>query len=69
MQASGAFVDAPWRYERIEGCDHWVPVHAADRHARGDSGHAAHRLGRGLVRQHRLGHEKRAQAQDPCQAP
>ena len=31
MSASAQFVDAPWRYERIEGCDHWVPVHAADR--------------------------------------
>ena len=30
MQASGAFVDGPWRYERIEGCDHWVPIHAPD---------------------------------------
>ncbi len=31
MTASAAFVEAPWRYERIEGCDHWVPVHAPDR--------------------------------------
>jgi pimeloyl-ACP methyl ester carboxylesterase len=31
MTASSAFVDAPWRYERIEGCDHWVPLHAPDR--------------------------------------
>ena len=30
MQASGAFVDGPWRYERIDGCDHWVPVHAPE---------------------------------------
>ena len=28
MRASGEFVDGPWRYERIDGCDHWVPVHA-----------------------------------------
>ena len=30
MQESGAFVDGPWRYERIDGCDHWVPVHAPE---------------------------------------
>lgn len=30
MEQSGKYVDAPWRYERIEDVDHWVPVHAAD---------------------------------------
>jgi pimeloyl-ACP methyl ester carboxylesterase len=31
MTASEAFVDGPWRYERIEGAGHWVPVEAPDR--------------------------------------
>ena len=31
MTGSAAFLDGPWRYERIEGVDHWVPVHAAER--------------------------------------
>ncbi|MDQ3615541.1 MAG: alpha/beta hydrolase [Actinomycetota bacterium] len=31
MKASGRYVDGPWRYERIEGVDHWVPVNAAVR--------------------------------------
>ena len=31
MTGSERYVDAPWRYERIEGVDHWVPVHAPDR--------------------------------------
>jgi len=29
MTRSEQFVTGPWRYERL-GCDHWVPVHAAD---------------------------------------
>lgn len=31
MTASEGFVDGPWRYERIEGAGHWIPVEAADR--------------------------------------
>ena len=31
VEASAAFVDAPWRYERIEGASHWIPLDAADR--------------------------------------
>lgn len=31
MTGSAAFVDGPWRYERVEGVDHWVPVHAPER--------------------------------------
>ena len=31
MTGSEAYVTGPWRYERIEGVGHWVPVHAADR--------------------------------------
>ncbi len=31
MRRSGEFVAGPWRYERIDGVGHWVPVHAADR--------------------------------------
>jgi pimeloyl-ACP methyl ester carboxylesterase len=30
MIGSARFVTGPWRYERIDGVDHWVPVHAAD---------------------------------------
>jgi hypothetical protein len=30
MTGSEAFVKAPWRYERIEGADHWLPVTAPD---------------------------------------
>lgn len=30
MTGSAPFVDGPWRYARIEGVDHWVPVHAPD---------------------------------------
>jgi pimeloyl-ACP methyl ester carboxylesterase len=30
MAASREHVAGPWRYERIDGCDHWVPVHAAE---------------------------------------
>ena len=28
MKGSEQFVAGPWRYERIEGADHWIPVHA-----------------------------------------
>ena len=28
MTGSGRFVSGPWRYERLDGVDHWVPVHA-----------------------------------------
>ena len=31
MTGSERFVAGPWRYERLEGVDHWVPVHAAAR--------------------------------------
>jgi pimeloyl-ACP methyl ester carboxylesterase len=31
MTASADVVKAPWRYERIEGVDHWIPVGAPDR--------------------------------------
>ena len=31
MTGSARHVDGPWRYERIEGVDHWIPVHAPDR--------------------------------------
>jgi hypothetical protein len=24
------YVTGPWRYERVEAVDHWVPVHAPD---------------------------------------
>jgi pimeloyl-ACP methyl ester carboxylesterase len=30
MALSQRYVDGPWRFERIEGCDHWVPVHAPE---------------------------------------
>lgn len=30
MIGSAAFVDAPWRYERLEGVSHWIPVDAPD---------------------------------------
>lgn len=30
MTGSAAFVDGPWRYERIEGVGHWVPVEARE---------------------------------------
>lgn len=30
MTASERHVDGPWRYERLDGVDHWVPVHAAE---------------------------------------
>jgi pimeloyl-ACP methyl ester carboxylesterase len=31
MTGSAAYVTGPWRYERLDGVDHWVPVHAPDR--------------------------------------
>jgi pimeloyl-ACP methyl ester carboxylesterase len=31
MTASADFVTGPWRYERLDGVDHWIPVHAPDR--------------------------------------
>jgi pimeloyl-ACP methyl ester carboxylesterase len=31
MERSGAFVNAPWRYEVIEGASHWIPLDAPDR--------------------------------------
>jgi pimeloyl-ACP methyl ester carboxylesterase len=31
MVGSGEFVSGPWRYEQIDGVDHWVPAHAPDR--------------------------------------
>jgi pimeloyl-ACP methyl ester carboxylesterase len=31
MTGSGRFVSGPWRYERLDGVDHWVPVHAPER--------------------------------------
>ena len=31
MTASAEYVSGPWRYERLTGVGHWVPVHAPDR--------------------------------------
>jgi len=31
MTGSQRFVTGPWRYERLDGVDHWVPVHASKR--------------------------------------
>jgi pimeloyl-ACP methyl ester carboxylesterase len=31
MEASEEFVAGPWRYERIEGAGHWIPLEAPDR--------------------------------------
>jgi len=31
MQSSGDFVDAEFRYERLEGVDHWIPTGAPDK--------------------------------------
>lgn len=28
MTASAAYVDGPWRYERLEGLSHWIPLEA-----------------------------------------
>ena len=30
MTLSARYVTGPWRYERLEGIDHWVPAHAPD---------------------------------------
>ena len=31
MTASEDFVTGPWRYERLDGVSHWIPVHAPNR--------------------------------------
>lgn len=31
MSASRAYIDAPWRYERLEGAGHWIPVELPER--------------------------------------
>jgi len=31
MVGSAAFVDAPWRYQRMEGVSHWIPVDVPDK--------------------------------------
>jgi hypothetical protein len=31
MTGSERFVTGPWRYERLDKVDHWVPVHAPER--------------------------------------
>ena len=31
MKKSGAYVEAPWRYEMIDGASHWIPLDAPDR--------------------------------------
>lgn len=31
MTASAAFVDAPWRYERLHNVGHWIPLDVPDR--------------------------------------
>lgn len=31
MTGSARYVDAPWTYERIGGCGHWIPYDAPDR--------------------------------------
>ncbi|HJR91939.1 MAG TPA: alpha/beta fold hydrolase [Acidimicrobiia bacterium] len=31
MQNSGQYVEGPWRYERIDGASHWIPLDAPDR--------------------------------------
>jgi pimeloyl-ACP methyl ester carboxylesterase len=30
MTRSADYVTGPWRYERLDGVDHWVPVHAPE---------------------------------------
>ena len=30
MTGSRRFVDGPWRYERVDGVDHWLPVRAPE---------------------------------------
>jgi pimeloyl-ACP methyl ester carboxylesterase len=34
MTGSERFVTGPWRYVRLDGVDHWVPVHAPERLSR-----------------------------------
>ena len=43
MSGSGAYVSGPWRYERIEGPGHWMPLEAPD-----EVNRAAARLPAGL---------------------
>ena len=31
MERSGAKVDGPWRYERIESASHWIPLDEPER--------------------------------------
>lgn len=31
MSSSGDWTDGPFRYERIDGVDHWIPAHAPER--------------------------------------
>ncbi|MCU1426842.1 MAG: putative hydrolase or acyltransferase of alpha/beta superfamily [Actinomycetia bacterium] len=31
MTRSAQYVAGPWRYERVEGCGHWIPIEAAER--------------------------------------
>jgi pimeloyl-ACP methyl ester carboxylesterase len=31
MERSGAYVQAPWCYEVIEGAGHWIPLDVPDR--------------------------------------
>jgi pimeloyl-ACP methyl ester carboxylesterase len=31
MTGSERYVTGPWRYQRLDGVDHWVPVHAPER--------------------------------------
>jgi pimeloyl-ACP methyl ester carboxylesterase len=31
MSDSEKYLGGPWRYEKITGVDHWIPVHAATR--------------------------------------
>jgi hypothetical protein len=31
MTGSARYVDAPWRYERLDGVGHWIPTHAPER--------------------------------------
>ncbi len=30
MTLSGEYVDGPWRYERIDGAGHWMPLEKPD---------------------------------------
>jgi pimeloyl-ACP methyl ester carboxylesterase len=30
MTSSSSLVEGEWRYERIDGCGHWIPVEAPD---------------------------------------